>query len=239
MDYEIVKGEGRFIFFLHGFGGDKNSFAIIKNHIAKGARNMVFLSFAGFGKTPEMSKPYSVSDYANDLYELITELSPNESVDIVCHSFGARVAAKLISQHEGVVHKLLITGGAGVKPRRGIKYHYNVLKYKLAKKRVAAGKADKSILEKYGSSDYKKLSPVMKQTFINVVNEDLKNDLKKIKVQTLLFWGEKDTETPLYMAKKMNKWIINSSLIISKGSGHFAYLEDFYSFLHLFNEFIN
>lgn len=238
MDFDFVSGKGKFIFFLHGWGGDKNSFAITKNHIAEIDRNMVFVSFAGFGNTPEPSKPYYVQDYVNDLVDLIVKVAKGKSVDIVCHSFGARVAVLLASQYPLLVNKIMIIDGAGIKPRHGLGYYLKVAKYKKLKRQVMRKKKDASVLEKFGSNDYKALSSMMKQTFINVVNQDLKKEASKIKTQILLFWGEKDTETPLYMAKKYKRLLKDSKLVVVKNAGHFAYLDNFELFYDCFKKFI-
>ena len=66
----------------------------------------------------------------------------------------------------------------------------------------------------------------MKKTFIKVVNEDLTPYLKNIKSSVLLIWGDKDTDTPMYMAKTMEREIKDSGLVVFEGSGHFSYLDD-------------
>ena len=38
-------------------------------------------------------------------------------------------------------------------------------------------------------------------------------------------WGDKDTETPLWMGQRMEKDIPDSALIVLEGGTHFAYLE--------------
>jgi len=238
MDYDKVSGTGQFVFFLHGWGGDKNSFKIARAPLEALSRNMVFVSFSGAGESPEPERPFFVSDFVDELRELIIKEAKGRSVDIVCHSFGARVAVKLAAKYPKLVDSLIIVDGAGVKPRRSLSYYLRVFQYKRAKKKVKRGKLPPSVLEKFGSSDYKQLSPVMKQTFINVVNEDLKPDIKKVKAKTLIFWGDKDRETPLYMAKKMKRWIKNSRLVISKGSGHFSYIDDFELFYYEMLKFL-
>lgn len=238
MDFDFVPGKGKFIFFLHGWGGDKNSFAIMKNHIAEIDRNMVFVSFAGFGETGEPEEPYCLDDYVSDLVELIVKIAKGKSVDIVCHSFGGRVAILLANKYPFLINKIMMVDGAGLRPKRGLKYYLKVRKYKLLKKKVLSGKAPKSVLDSYGSKDYKALSPIMKQTFINVVNRDLKKEAKQIKTQILLFYGEKDSETPLSMAKKYNSLLKNSKLLIVKNAGHFSYLENFDLFFESFKNFI-
>ena len=81
------------------------------------------------------------------------------------------------------------------------------------------------MLEKFGSDDYKQLNDIMKQTFVKVVNEDLSDDARKISIPTLLVWGKKDKDTPLYMGKTFNKLIKNSKLIILNG-GHYCHIEN-------------
>lgn len=236
IDFELVKGEGDFIFFLHGFGGSKESFKCVKNHIA-GRCNMVFLSLPGFGLSPPPSQPYNLNSYAMEVRDLIIKLSGGKKVNIVCHSFGARVAVKLCYLYPYIIDKILIVDGAGIKPRRKLKYYIDVFQYKRMKKLVMKGKKDASILDNYGSSDYKSLSEDMKKTFVLVVNEDLKSCFRSIDNPILLFWGEKDDQTPLYMAKKINKLAKNSALIIAKNAGHFSYLDNFPLFIAVFENF--
>ena len=65
----------------------------------------------------------------------------------------------------------------------------------------------------------------MKQSFIKIVNEYLDDKLTLIKNQTLILHGKRDKETPLYMAKRLNKKIVNSKLIVLKDAGHFAFID--------------
>ena len=48
---------------------------------------------------------------------------------------------------------------------------------------------------------------------------------KQITAPTLLIWGTKDKDTPIYMAKKLNKFIGDSAIIRFEDCGHFCYLE--------------
>ena len=64
----------------------------------------------------------------------------------------------------------------------------------------------------------------MRNTFKNIIKEDLKKYYKNIKVETLIIWGEKDIDTPLKDAYKLNKIIKNSGLIILKNLPHYSYL---------------
>ena len=73
-------------------------------------------------------------------------------------------------------------------------------------------------------SDYLAAGP-LKETFLNIISEDLSDSAKKITQPTLLIWGEDDTETPLSDGKKMAGLIPNSKLEVIKNAGHFVYKE--------------
>ena len=78
----------------------------------------------------------------------------------------------------------------------------------------------------------------MQATFRNVVNYDETPLLGKISAETAIFWGDNDKDTPLYMAKKLNKKIPNSFLFVLTNAGHFSYLDNSGSFLKILSAFI-
>ncbi len=216
----IVTGEGEeTMLYLHGWGGSVDSFKFLLNSLNY---KSILIDFPPFGKSEEPKSPYTLFDYSEIVYKILQK-EDVKKINIICHSFGARVAMLLISSYNVDIENLIITAGAGIKPRNKIKKIYRKIKYKILKK----------IIKNYsaGSNDYKKLSPVMKKTFSNIINLDISPYAKKIDCRTLLIYGSLDKETPLYMAKKLNKYIKNSKLIIYKNCGHFAYLENNIQFL--------
>jgi len=78
---------------------------------------------------------------------------------------------------------------------------------------------------KYGSADYRNASPIMRQTLVKIVNEDLRNLLPQIKKEVLLIWGENDDSTPLSDGKLMEELLPNAGLAVIKNAGHYAFLE--------------
>ena len=217
------------VLLLHGWGGSSESFRAVFEFLQKKYR-VTAIDFAGFGKSPPPPYPYSVSDYAIKLAEFLDTHNINKT-HIIAHSFGGRVAIELSCLYPHLIDKLVLTSAAGIKPKRKIRYYLNVLKYKIAK-------LLKKDLSKFGSKDYKKLDGVMKAVFVKAVNYDQTKLLKHIKAQTLLIWGQNDTETPLYMAKTMNRLIKNSKLIVFRDTGHFAYIEKSLLFLRHIDRFL-
>lgn len=224
------------IVFLHGWGGSIDSWIYFAKTFSYYGFFCVVVDFPGFGQSPEPTKAYSVYDYANEVSLLINKLDLKDIV-VVGHSFGGRIGIVLSGFLKLNITKLVLVDSAGIKPRRGIGYYIKVKKYKKLKSLVAMGKKPKEVLEKYGSDDYRQLSLVMKETFVKVVNEDLLEYAKQIKISTLIVWGDKDKDTPLYMAKKLKRAIKGAEMKVYAG-GHYSYLDnkkrfidDLYTFL--------
>jgi len=238
MNYLKVGTSKKMIVFLHGWGADMNSFLWLKDLFLE-EWSMLFVDFAGFGKTKEPDRPFFVRDYVFELKELIDKFDANEVV-LLGHSFGGRVAIKFSFLFENCYKKLslVLVDSAGILPRRSLMYYLKVKKYKRLKAKAAQNEKYKTKLDKFGSSDYKKLSPLMKQTFVNVVNEDLSFDAKFIKAKSIIVWGDKDTETKPYMARRLNRLIKNSKLYFLKDAGHFSFLEKKEEFVIILDTFL-
>lgn len=233
MNYIKIGTSKNYIVFLHGWGADLNSFLWLKNYYQN--YSLVFIDFKGFGKSPEPSKPYRIIDYTLEIKKLLDTFEIEKLV-IVGHSFGGRVAIKysFLYQNEYIDYKLCLVDSAGIKPKRGLKYYFRIYKYKFYKRFFPNSKAIKNC----GSLDYKVLSDVMKKTFINVVNEDLTSYAKFITAKTKIIWGKNDKETKMYMARKLNKIIKNSSLNVIRDAGHFSFLDKPRSFVIILDTFL-
>lgn len=187
--------------------------------------NIYVLDFPGFKNTIEPTKAVDLNYYVYLLNDLII----NETIKNIIlfgHSFGGRVAIKYQSIFKDTNHLILVSS-AGFKNKN----IFNTIKiyiYKFKKnmfKKLNKKKYIKLLTER-GSKDYKELSPIMKQTFINIINEDIIKHLENINIPTLLLWGKKDNTTPLKFGKIFNKKIKNSVLIKFEKSGHFCFLDE-------------
>ena len=54
-----------------------------------------------------------------------------------------------------------------------------------------------------------------------------------------MIWGDKDTDTPLYMGKIMESEIKDSGLVVLEGTGHFSYLDDMDKFAIIIRNFLH
>jgi len=174
--------------------------------------------FKGFGENKGMTYPYCLDDYVADVGEYMYK-NGIKNPHVIAHSFGGRVAIKMASE-QAVFDKLVLTGCAGLKPKKTVKGIIKSEAFKFLKRFVPKQK-----LQRFYSSDYLALDEVMRQSFIKIVNEHLDDKIGKIKNQTLIVFGQNDKQTPLYMAKKLNREIINSRLILIKDAGHFCFID--------------
>jgi pimeloyl-ACP methyl ester carboxylesterase len=216
------------IIFLHGFGGSTASFSYAAKYFLKKGYRTTVLDFYGFGETPPLDRAMDLDDYVDSVAEIIGHYRM-EKVVIFAHSFGGRVAVKLAADNPKI-KKIVLAASAGIIPKRNFKYYFKVYSYKILKKFHIKPNA--------GSRDYKRLSGVMKDTFVKIVNTDTAPYLGKIRCPTLLVWGDKDAETPLYMGEIMRERIPKSRLVVFENCGHFAYLEESYKFLKATEEFL-
>ncbi len=222
---------------MHGWGGNKNSFQGVSSCIFS-KNKCICIDFPGFGDESPPGSAFSVEDYAAWLHEKLLSLSVQERVVLVGHSFGGRVAICYASRYAKNVEKLVLVDSAGIKPKLKINKLIKTIWFRFCKKCAKIGLYKKEKLANHGSSDWKSLPENMKGTFVKVIKQDLSIFAKQISIPTLIVWGEKDKDTPLYMAKKLNKLILNSRLVVFRDAGHYSYLDNFDEFVSLLNNFI-
>ena len=198
------------ILFLHGWGGNGDSFAAVKKYFE---RDYCALSPA-MPCSPDAV--WTMEDYALYIEEVLRD-SAVTRCHIVCHSFGARVAAMLIARNPQLVDKLVVCGGAGLRSKFRLSVWMKIRLYKF--KRRIFGHA------RGGSSDYRALSENGKKTFNNIIRRDLSAEVAAITAPTLLIYGTRDRATPVYMGRRWKKLCPHAELKIYRGAGHFAYLD--------------
>ena len=226
----LQRGEGKDLVLLHGYMANKESFALQIGYFSRSFR-VTALDFPGFGENVPLPGAWSVSDYADWTEETLARLHISFP-HVVAHSFGGRVAVKCLSRGE-TFDRAVLCGCAGIRPARTLGYRLRVGAYRAVKK-VAPRYAER----KFGSEEYRALSPVMKESFKKIVNEDLREDAMRITRPVLFVYGERDKETPLSAARVYASCVKGSKLTVLKGCGHFAHTDDPLAFQLAAEEFL-
>ncbi|MBQ8352785.1 MAG: alpha/beta hydrolase [Clostridia bacterium] len=226
----LQKGTGKDLVFLHGYLSSKEAFAAQTAYFSRFYR-VTAIDFLGQGKSPPLTEPYSVDDYAAWTEQVLSALNV-ENPHVIAHSFGCRVLIKMAKRGRQVFDRIVLTGPAGVVFPRGLGYRYKVGAYRLVRK-IAPHFAEKN----FGSTEYRTLSPVMKESYKKIVNEDLRATAACLSNAVLIIEGERDEVTPMKEAQAYCDVMKNARLERIDG-GHFAFAENPVAFNILVEEFL-
>lgn len=202
---------------MHGYLSCKESFYYQICALGGAGFRAVAPDLPGFGASQALPSAWDVGEYAKWLISFM-DAEGLDCPHVVAHSFGARVAFKAFSAHPDRVKKLLIVGGAGLVKARSPRYMRRVKAYRFVKKffpRFAE--------RHFGSREYRSLSPLMRESYKKIVNEDLRGCASRIASPTLLVYGREDTVTPYAEEGEVFKGCIPHGRLVSMQGGHFCF----------------
>jgi pimeloyl-ACP methyl ester carboxylesterase len=212
---------------LHGWPADSGHYKELGPLLAKSGYRVIVPDLPGWGNTPAPEKAWNVSEYRDWVHDFITELGFHK-YSLFGHSFGGRVSIKYAVKYATEIDKLILCAAAGIKPdpytvkRRALKIGATVGKklFNLPLINRIEPFAKKVLYRLAGSNDYLKVEGVMKETIVNVLEEDLSPLMPQVHPQTLLLWGSEDGATPIADAKTMSKLLPNATLTVFEGQRH-------------------
>ncbi len=248
----IDEGQGPLLVLLHGWGSNIELFKGVID-FTRTKYHVVAMDMPGFGKSDEPGEPMDVDDYVNFVLAFIKELYPQEKeIMFLGHSMGGRIIIKLTAGiHDGrikadfTVPKVILTDAAGIKPVRTAAQNKRTKRYKFYKNLITKtgivklfpGTLD-ALQKKFGSADYAAASPVMRQSLVKVVNEDLAPYMPSVTMPALLIWGDQDTATPLSDGQQMEKLMPEAGLAVINGVGHYSFLENPFLYNKILGSFL-
>lgn len=222
--------KGKNIVLLHGWGQNIEMMKPLGDRLQD--FHITIIDFPGFGESSEPNTSLTIYDYVEILEELLDSLNIHKPI-LIGHSFGGRVAI-LYASHNST-EKLVLFGAPCVRHER------KSLKEKVLKsiKKIPGMNKIGEYAKKYiGSTDYRNASPIMRETLVNVINEDLSSYAKKIQCPTLLIWGTNDTEAPIEEAKELEALLVDGGLVELSGLSHYAYLEALPQVINILHNFL-
>lgn len=225
LHYESYGDKGKPVILLHGWGQNTEMMAFIGEFL-KSHFIVYNIDFPGFGSSAEPPEPWGSVNYCEFLRAFLQQMNVEDPI-FIAHSFGCRVAIQYAYKYK--VHRMVLTGAAGIRDERGIDYYLKVYSYKVGKKILSLKPFEKlkdKLTANAGSTDYRNASGVMRGTLVKVVNEDLSDLLPYINVETLLVFGENDDVTPVEKGRKMEKLMPDAALVIFENDDHFAYINE-------------
>ena len=229
---------------LPGWGGTVESWQNFIN-LAKNDFQVICLELPCFGAQPCPKETWGVEEYARFVSQKIKDLNLIKPV-LLGHSFAGQVAAYLAASQPQLISRLILSGASALRPEQNFKRFIFGWLSKIGKvffslplvKNLKAP-AQKFLYKLAGSPDYGATSGLQREIFKKIIRQDLTEQLKKIKIPTLVVWGALDSYASLSNGKKIAALIPNARLEIIPGGKHGLHLqmpEKLYSIIKNFLE---
>lgn len=205
------------IYILHGWSYSVDKWKIFTGLLKRQGFDVHILKIPGL--TMESSKIWDLRKYS----DWLTGEMGSSKVVLLGHSNGGRIASYFAWKHPERVQKLILVDSAGIyhkDPRIQIKRFIFGKAAQVGKKFTKSEVFRKFLYSLAGESDYKNAPPNMQKSMINLIGVDLVGVFKKIKVKTLIIWGENDKVTPVSDGMLINKLIRESRLVKVKNAAH-------------------
>ena len=238
-------GEGRPIVLIHGWPLSDEMYEYQYNDLINKNFRVIGITLRGFGKS---DKPYGTYDYnvhAADIKKVLDTLEIDNAV-LVGFSMGGAIAIRFVSNYDSAhVSRLALVAAAAPIWTQRKDFPYNLpksavdelieLNYKDRPKLLADfakifSATETSLNEGIGgwlngiclsASSY-----ATAQCLSALRDTDLRGDMVKIGIPTVIMHGKKDKICSFDLAEQMNAGIAHSHIIAFENSGHSLFLEE-------------
>ncbi len=239
-----VCGEGPApVLALHGWGGSIESFWPVAQQLIRqpdAPYTVYVLDLPGFGESALPPEPWGVPEYAAFVLGALDALGLAR-VHLLGHSFGGRISLILGAEHPERLDKIVLAGSAGVpnppNPARDAAVKAAKSLFQLPGLKQLYEPVRRRAYERLGATDYLEAG-ALKESFVKVIAQDLLPYAARVARPTLLIWGDRDEDTPLWQGRKLEAAIPDAGLIIFPGAGHFSYLERLPEYVRIVHHFL-
>lgn len=222
-----ISGKGKTLVVIHGWGDSSKSFIKIQEELSK-SFEVIVLDLPGFGNSSAPDVGWGLDQFSEFIANFIEKLDINVYA-FIGHSNGGAILINGIANEVIKSKKLILIASSGIRDTDRLKKRMILIgakvgkipllmlptqyQLKLKKRLYQAIKSDADV------------NPGMLETFKKIVKQDVSEDAIKLKLPTLLIYGQDDKITPPEFGQIYNKLIKNSQLEIIKHSGHFVHLQ--------------
>ena len=159
------------------------------------------------------------------------------------YSYGGRVGLQLAARHPEAIDGLCLIATPGLPLRRSLparaKMAARRLAFRVARSLAPEGAARERLRARFGSSDYARASPLMRQVLVKAVTEDLSEVARAVRVPALLIYGDQDRDASPDIGMRLNTLIPQSRLVVLRGFGHLDIVTDGqHQIVHRLSEFV-
>jgi len=244
-------GQGKDLVLIHGWGMHSGIWEPIIDRFSN-QYTLHLVDIPGMGKS-HVINPYDL-DHVTE--EISKALPP--SFDILGWSLGSLIAIKMSLMYPKKIHRMVLVGGTpcfinqtdwsyGVDVRDFNNFANNLFKnYKSTMinfyiLQLMHSKNSKLIIKKLKEMEAVENPPEIKSLQLGLdilLNNDLRNDINKIKHQTLLITGDMDRLTPKSASMWLKSHLKESQLQLIKGASHIPFLSHSDEFFNCLDQFL-
>ncbi len=242
LSYEFFENQNKesdIILILHGWQGVSSSWTKAGKLLSENWFHVIIPDIPCASKLTKCSDIYNLDDYAEIIENFIEDLKDKykdlnfDNLILWGHSNWWAISIKLANRKKLKILRLVLNNSAWIRndKKRSLKRRiFNNLVKPLKKlKNIKWFKKLRELFYKaIWSHDYLQAekNPNLKQTYLNMISSDLKNEIKNIDNHTLLIWWEKDSYTPVSDGHFMRNNIKNSKLVILDNETHWIHLKN-------------
>ncbi|PKL85839.1 MAG: alpha/beta hydrolase [Ignavibacteriae bacterium HGW-Ignavibacteriae-1] len=238
-------GEGRPIVLIHGWPLSDEMFEYQYNDLLNAGFRAIGITLRGFGKSDKPYSEYNYDKHASDIKTVLSELDINYAI-LVGFSMGGSIAIRFVSKYnEAHVSKLVLCGAAAPSWTQREDFSYNLpqsavdelieLSHKDRPKLLddfakifsaTEGSLNEGIGNWLNGISLSASPYATAQCLVALRDTDLRADITKIGIPTLIMHGKKDKICSFDLAEQMKDGIQNSKLVVFENSGHSLFLEE-------------
>ena len=241
-------GEGHPLILVHGYLGSSEMWCHQKNYFSNFCR-VITPALPGFGESFETQSLNSINKMANTILEIVEE-KKIKRFNLMGHSMGGMIVQEMAKIAGNKIDKLICfaTSSIGEIPGRFETMDETRKRLKVDGLDVTAARVPKKWFVKgEKDSNYYLCQNAVKNISLEAADDALvamKNwsglkELKNIKNETLIVWGDKDISYNFEQVDTLRKNIKNSQLKIFRDCSHNVHLEKPNEFNKLIESFIN
>ena len=241
-------GEGFPFVLVHGYLGSSEMWTFQKEFFSKDYR-VITPALPGFGESHNVKSLDSINKMAKEIINVLDQ-KKIDKFNLIGHSMGGMIVQEITKLIGDRVNKLICfaTGSIGDIPGRFETMDETRKKLKKEGTQLSFSRVPlKWFVKGVKDKNYFLCENAVKNVSLEAADNALlamknwrgKENLKNIKNETLIIWGDKDTSYNFDQVDTLNKNIKNSRLEIFKDCAHNVHLEQPDQFNNLVKEFIS
>lgn len=239
-------GEGQPVVLIHGYPLSDASWEYQYHPLLKAGYRVVGITLRGFGQSDKPYSKYNYDEFADDIKTVLDKLDLKNAI-LGGHSMGGAISLHYTAKYNAAhLSKLVLFSAAAPVHTKRPDFPYPLFTKENITRWVELNNNNRPALYDELAAKFISLPTTLtpgigawlggiemqaspyatEQALIALRDEDLRDDLPKINIPTLIMHARKDSIVSFALAEQMNKGIRNSRLVPFENSGHAAFIEE-------------